>query len=96
MRYYILLACSGIFSAAVHAVEYGSITLTYETQPESVVLNYASSLCEKFAALPVVLMLPHNDKAGSGHIVCVAGEHRSGDIFTQVEADRVHLNYRLE
>ena len=94
MRHYLLLACSGICIAA-QAVEYGSTTLAQATQPESVVFDYATHVCEKSAALPMVLMHP-GGAATSGHIVCVSGEHRTGDIFSQLEADRIHINYRLE
>lgn len=95
MQHYLLLACSGICIAAAQAVEYGSITLPQDAQSETVVLDYATRLCEKRAALPSILLNPGKD-AQPGHIACVAGERRTGDIFSQLEAGRLHINYRLE
>lgn len=95
MRHSLLLACSGICIAAAQAVEYGSTTLTHVAQPESAVFDYATQVCGKSAALPRALALP-GCEAKAGHIVCMSGESRTGDVFSRIEADRIYINYRLD
>jgi len=84
MRHSLLLACSGICIAAAQAVEYGSTTLTHVAQPESAVFDYATQVCGKSAALPRVLSLPGGE-AKAGHIVCMSGESRTGDVFPELK-----------